>query len=996
MKKFSCLIALASITPFLCILLIIFFSITLQAQEMSMRIYNIKDGLPATYVHSVYQDKLGYLWIGSVEGFSRFDGKNFINYDLSDGLPDIRVSGGFSDSYSNFWAATPRGIVNFKGNKFVTYPISDSRDIRWTFGNFETRQHKIWGLTDAGVYEFTNNSWQKIKLYPGYENHVCRGIIESKEGLLINYGDLLVLKKTNDTYKVIGTSKKSGYFYNFLYKSELGNFIATTEGVYNIVNDQLFKLPGLLGDLKGLYTLCIDIKKRIWIASYEMGLVLLQNLSDKKFKSIYKSSSNFLIQDIIEDRDGNIWAASQVGLIKIAEKGFRIFNTKLIFKEGLNRIFNVLQPPNSTLILNNGSTTLYTFKNGVTGYKKLVYKDQPSSPDGELIIDNYAFDDKGRNWFYVRGFALVMQKGNEIFEQSKPLAHLGKEVFDILFDQYRKKIIVAVGTQKFPCVFNDTGYCKMAIINKIDVEGEIIKLHQCVNGTVLFATSSGNIYSIDKENKCRLQLNEFGTNGIIGKILNNSNGDVWIIYSGRGLRRYSWQKENLVFKEEITKNSGLPSNNTTSLCFDNNKNLWVCTNSNVTVFSKESGKEQNETYKLSAFFDSEDLQLNDAVDTKLIKDSSGNIWCFTGTHLICFYPGNIQYTQSIPNIQIETIDLNLKETNWAKYADSSSSEIFRLPKHLKLSHSDNTLGIYFKGISSSGTEGIKYSYQLIGLDTSWSPPSYKDFVSLIKLPPGKYVFKVKAQLPNTKWSLPSEFEFEIKKAWWQTWWFYMLVSIVLSSAIYTLFRYLLQQKINLLEMRNRFSQDLHDEIGSSVSGINLLSQMAAEKLNSNRTEEASAYLTKVNNYSQDVIEKLSDMVWVFNPQNDSIEKLLQRLKSFAVSIALSKNITLHFETDKESEIKNLTIRQRKAIYLISKEALNNIFKYATCNNIYYNLVANGAKWKLQIKDDGIGFLSSEITKGNGLGNMLARAKEIRGKINIQSQPGKGTIVTLEF
>ena len=91
-------------------------------------------------------------------------------------------------------------------------------------------------------------------------------------------------------------------------------------------------------------------------------------------------------------------------------------------------------------------------------------------------------------------------------------------------------------------------------------------------------------------------------------------------------------------------------------------------------------------------------------------------------------------------------------------------------------------------------------------------------------------------------------------------------------------------------MRNRISQDLHDEIGASMSGINLLSQMAAEKLQKNKPEEASAYLFKVKNYTQDVIEKLSDMVWIFNPQNDSIEKLLQRLKSFAIPIALSKNI----------------------------------------------------------------------------------------------------------
>ncbi len=275
-------------------------------------------------------------------------------------------------------------------------------------------------------------------------------------------------------------------------------------------------------------------------------------------------------------------------------------------------------------------------------------------------------------------------------------------------------------------------------------------------------------------------------------------------------------------------------------------------------------------------------------------------------------------------------------------------------------------------------------------------PSANNFVSYVKLPPGKYIFKVKAQLSNTNWSEPTEFSFVIDKAFWQMWWFYTLMAIVLFTGIYMLFRYRLKQKISLLEMRNSISHDLHDEVGASISGINLLTQMAVEKLQNNNLDEASAYLFKVKNYTEDVIEKLGDMVWIFNPQNDSIEKLLQRLKSFAISIALSKNIKLHFENDKEIEIINLTIRQRKAIYLVSKEAINNAFKYAGCNNIYYNLHARGSKCKLVIQDDGKGFITAENKSGNGLRNMQARADEIKANFKIQSQNGVGTIITLEF
>jgi signal transduction histidine kinase len=113
-------------------------------------------------------------------------------------------------------------------------------------------------------------------------------------------------------------------------------------------------------------------------------------------------------------------------------------------------------------------------------------------------------------------------------------------------------------------------------------------------------------------------------------------------------------------------------------------------------------------------------------------------------------------------------------------------------------------------------------------------------------------------------------------------------------------------------------------------------------------------------------------------------------------VALSKNIKVHFVTDKASETINLTIRQRKAMYLISKEAINNAFKSSGCSNIYYHLTANGPKWQLRIQDDGKGFVPAENIDGNGLRNMKARADEIGAKFSIQSQHGAGTIILLEL
>ncbi|MGZ8510314.1 MAG: ATP-binding protein [Chitinophagaceae bacterium] len=994
MKRLLHFMIFVSVRLIYCGIFVISFCHHIGAQEMGIRLYTTKDGLPSAFVIGTYQDKLGYLWVSTIEGSCRFDGKSFTYDGLSDALPDTRSIVVFTDSHLRHWAVTPSGYVEYKGNGIIiSYPNTDSLRIRWCFRIIETNEGKIWSLTSAGVYQLDSDKWIKIKFYPGYDDHACRNIIETKDGLYINYGDLLVLRRPDDTYKVIGAFKTPGYYYNDLSVSAGQIYISTLDGIYEIINEQLVKLPGPLGRLKGLYSYYRDSKKRFWVESFPMGLHLVPNGDTTNFISVYKAATGSVINHISGDNQGNIWVTTGNGLLKIYERGFRIFDLpSIIGNAGLR---NVLQPPTGPLLINDGSLTQKTFENGVFTKKKLHYKGSTSLPNNELIIDNYAFDDKGRYWYYIRGFALAMQDGNKIYEQTSQLAHLGDEVFDVQFDKYRNKILVAVRTQKFPCQFNDTSFSLLPVANTIEIKGNIMRLHQSANGNILFATDQGAIFSIDKQNICKLQLNEFGRQGRIRLFFNDPSGDVWIIYNGRGLRRYTWQKDSLIFKEQLTKANKLASDYVTSLCFDNENNIWACTNSIVAVFSKKNNTSNSQAYQVVSFFNAEDLQTEGGIDARLTKDNNGNIWYFFNKYLVCFYPHKIKYNRPVPTIAIESIELNLRQTNWAEYADSLSG-IFQLPYRLTLAHDNNTIGIYFKGISSSGTDDIKYSYKLEGLADLWSVPSSNDFVSFVKIPPGKYVFNVKAQLPNTNWSEPAVFSFEIKKAFWQTWWFYVLVGIASSAGIYLLFRYRLKQKIELLEMRNRISHDLHDELGSSVSGINLLSQMAVEKLHNNKPDEASEYLFKVKNYTQDVIEKLSDMVWIFNPQNDSIEKLLQRLKSFTVLIALSKNIKIHFVTDKENEITNLTIRHRKAIYFISKEAINNSFKYAECSNIYYTLNANGSKWRLQIQDDGKGFILTGNNNGNGLKNMQARADEIGANFKIQSQPGSGTIVILEF
>jgi hypothetical protein len=551
MKKSLLYAAFVSVRFIYCATFIISFSFYAQSQEMSARVYTVKDGLPSTNVIGTFQDKLGYLWVSTAEGSCRFDGKSFSTY----GLSDSRSMVAFEDSRMRYWSASSLGVFEYRKNKFISYPNPDSGRIRWSFGIMETKEGLIWSLTNAGAYQLDADKWRKIKFYPGYDDHPCRNIIETKDGLYINYGDLLVLRKPGGDYKIIGSSKDPGYYYNGLSVSAGQIFISTLDGIYEIINEQLVKLPGPLGRLKGLYFYYRDSKKRFWIGNSPTGLRMIPDGDTTNLVFVHKIAIGHGVSHINEDNQGNIWVTTGNGLIKIYEMGVKIFDLPSI--TGNKFLFNVFQPPSGPLLINDGSLTLKTLENGVFNNKKLYNKGSSPLPGNEFIIDNYAFDNKGRYWYYIRGFALAVQDGDNVYEQSKPLAHLGDEAFDVLWDTYRKKVIVAVRTQKFPCQFNDASYSVLPVANNIEVKGNIMRLHQCANGIILFATDEGTIFSIDKQNICKQQLNEFGMHGSARWFFNDPSGDVWIIYNRRGLRRYGWQKDSLVFKEQLNKANGL-------------------------------------------------------------------------------------------------------------------------------------------------------------------------------------------------------------------------------------------------------------------------------------------------------------------------------------------------------------------------------------------------------------------------------------------------------
>jgi len=192
-------------------------------------------------------------------------------------------------------------------------------------------------------------------------------------------------------------------------------------------------------------------------------------------------------------------------------------------------------------------------------------------------------------------------------------------------------------------------------------------------------------------------------------------------------------------------------------------------------------------------------------------------------------------------------------------------------------------------------------------------------------------------------------------------------------------------------IRNSIADDLHDDIGSTLSSISIMNELAKA-----RSPEALPLLTSIGENTAAIQENMSDIVWTVNPNNDHFENVLQRMNLFATEILDARNIRFELNNDASLNNAKLTMKQRKNLYLFFKEAINNAAKHSGAKKITVNIAKKEQSIEMNISDDGSGFNTSEIFNGNGMSSLKKRAEELNAKYNITSITNEGTTVRLKF
>ena len=236
-------------------------------------------------------------------------------------------------------------------------------------------------------------------------------------------------------------------------------------------------------------------------------------------------------------------------------------------------------------------------------------------------------------------------------------------------------------------------------------------------------------------------------------------------------------------------------------------------------------------------------------------------------------------------------------------------------------------------------------------------------------------------------------DFRIRPPFYRSWWFIALVLITGTGIAYLIYRLKVNRILAVENLRNKVARDLHDDMGSTLSTINILSSMAKSKMNSD-TVTSSNYLSKITDNSQRMMEAMDDIVWSIKPDNDNMHRVIARMREYATGILEAKNIEFEFQVeDKINDLKP-DMEARRDLFLIFKEAINNIAKYSLAKRAEVQITYRDKWLQMQIMDNGIGFELEKVDNGNGLDNMVKRASKMGGKLKIDSKPDLGTEICL--
>jgi two-component sensor histidine kinase len=443
---------------------------------------------------------------------------------------------------------------------------------------------------------------------------------------------------------------------------------------------------------------------------------------------------------------------------------------------------------------------------------------------------------------------------------------------------------------------------------------------------------------------------------------------VWLVTIGKVIRINVENKSREIWPIPVAFNKPV-----TGYCSDRFNHIWITTINGLICFDKSTKEFKR--------FSTIDGLLNNNMHGSMTALSNGDLLYAEDNYVTQFDPRELLNYEMSTLPQITGVYSQNQSMPIA--ADAGSQ------KKISLQSGNNDLTFRWALPSYSNPLQNQYYCKLDGVDKDWKYVGNKGEAQYASLNPGTYVFEAAAAAGNgLRSKKPDTIIVTIAPPIWKRWWFITGVVLLVSCLLYYLYRLRLNQFLRLERLRSQISTDLHDDIGSTLSSISIISDLALQ----DRHSDQLSLIKEIRENSTNLMEKMDDIVWSINPDNDTLENLMLRIKLFAAKLFEAKNIEYTIDIkDNISQVK-LPMNFRQHIYLILKEAINNLVKYSDATHATLEVSFNNMVLHVRIHDNGKGFNQEQAKGGNGILNMKSRAAMMKADLNIGSEPGRGTLI----
>jgi ligand-binding sensor domain-containing protein/signal transduction histidine kinase len=958
------------------------------AQRYPFHDLSVDDGLIQSQATCMAQDKMGFLWVGTLGGLSRYDGRNFTNYTVKNGLLNNMIFAVAADSVGNIWIGSQLGLSQFNGKTFVhfTKPQSSVKTAN-NSQQIDIVGDTTWWRTQGEIY-YINKGKIKYLTTPGPAGFIS-SMLPEKDGLWLAKAGAIYHQYKNswDTIKFTLDSNQKAPNVNRIFRDhDKQVWVATSGGLYKIVKNQLARevLNGEEQAPVAFLSIAQDRNGSIWLGTNK-GVIKMTGAAVQYYNKHNGLSDNTFLA-LLTDAEGNVWMASDgQGIFRFSGTQFTGLDETMGLPSA--QVMSIVSNKRDSLFLGTYDAGLYVFKDGKIG--PLTF---PSTPNPAITSLCYSWN--STLWIGTRGKGLWSYINQEYYQYDMSLDNFPSNNINTLYEDSSHRLWI--GFSNGAMVFDLDTFITVVPKNvpvfsflTIGSDSTLIATEATVNGLQLFHAGVLSDYvtgtKIDSSSiQCFMKRGD----------------ELWMGSSDNGVIRYNTVTHKALF---INKNNGLKSDFIYNIVEDNDSNIWVGTGFGIHKIKMEPNGEPEVTFYGKA----QGITGMESNINSVLKLPDGGIWFGTTNGALHYQPHTTVVSSAPTGIVLQSVKLTGENTIDHKWFDSTDNW-YGIPYHLRLPYQKNSISFTFQAITLSGAQQLVYRYRMDGLETPWSDWATTNSVSYSALPPGNYLFHVQCKGANGQPDPEITYAFEIITPFQKTNWFRfsVLIACILTGI---LLQYIVnsrkQRRLKLLaklrseeqaKIRLRTAEDFHDEIGNKLTRINVLTNVLKNKII--LTPDTMRILGQIEDNTAQLYSGTRDILWSLKPSNDNLVEILHHIRDFGAELFQDTDINFTFKgADEKWRKHRLPMDMSRNLIMIFKEALNNCLKYSEAHNVTLEVgMRNRNVLQIVLKDDGHGFDVQAESKGNGINNMNVRAGRLNGRLYIDSRKDKGTIINLTF